>query len=392
MTNNNQDGSDNESIDDFFGTAKNGAGDMNWKMHSLKDGEANVFRIAPPVKSLKNVGKWKIYDKLHYGYSAVNEQNPDKPKLKPFRCIEKKARGTGMIEQDCPECTLLKAREEEVKAVVDQYLAQGKSPAEAEEHVKGARKLLREHNLDKKWYVLAKNLAGEWGTLKLGHRAMTALDDERAKFMKENGGLDPLDAKTGVWFEFARQGKGLETRYAVKIAMESLGGGRFQQKSGALTSVDAEALKKCPDLAKLNDNKALSYDQILALVRSGGEPLVVAQVFNQARRTESSPAPTPEPAPTRTATPAPPPASLAAPAPQGLPGGLVGQDDEVSRLRAQLAALEAAQTKQTAAPTPQAGITEFPKGKPAVPPKSQPDLMKLDPADFLALFPDPNKK
>jgi hypothetical protein len=401
QTNPEVDGSEN--LDDFFGTAKNG-GDMNWKMHALKDGEANIFRIAPPVKSLKSVGKWKLYDKLHYGYTVTNDQNPDKPRHKPFRCIEKKNRATNMIEQDCPECALLKAKEDEVTAVVNQYIAQGKSPAEAEEYVKGARKLLREHNLDKKWYLLAKNLAGEWGTLKLGHRAMTALDDERNKYMKENGGQDPLDAKGGVWFEFTRQGKGLDTRYTAKIAMESLGQGRFQVKSGALTAVDAEALKKCPDLAKLNDNKSLTYDQILALVRSGGEPSVVATVFNTTRRTEQAPAPTPTPEPTRTGAsggtgyaapaPAPVPATLAAAAAQ-IP------NDEVARLRAQLAALEAAQaapkpvTVTTTAPVAQTQTAPAATVKATVAPVPQPptgDLMKLDAADFLKLFPDPNAK
>ena len=308
-----------------------------------------------------------------------------------------------MIEQDCPECALLKAKEDEVTAVVNQYIAQGKSPADAEEYVKGARKLLREHNLDKKWYLLAKNLAGEWGTLKLGHRAMTALDDARIKYMKENGQQDPLDAKAGVWFEFTRQGKGLDTRYTAALAMESLGQGRFQVKSGALTQVDAEALKKCPDLAKLNDNKSLTYDQILALVRSGGEPSVVATVFNTTRRTEQAPA-----EPTRTGasggtgyapapTPAPQPAPAAQPAPVAAPAAV----DARAALLAQLAALDAAQaapkpvTVTTTAPVaqtqtaPAATVKTTVAPAPAVPTG---DLMKLDAADFLKLFPDPNAK
>jgi len=386
-----------ESLDDFFGTAKNGGSDVNWKMHALSDSEANIFRIAPPVKSLKNVGKWKIYDKLHYGYTVPNDQNPDKPRHRPFRCIEKKNRATSMVEQDCPECALLKAKEDEVTALVNQYISQGKSPSEAEEFVKGARKLLREHNLDKKWYLLAKNLAGEWGTLKLGHRAMTALDDERNKFMKENGGQDPLDARSGVWFEFTRQGRGLDTRYAVKIAMESLGAGRFQVKSGALTSVDAEALKKCPDLAKVNDNKSLTYDQILALVRSGGEPSVVATVFGQTRRQDqpqtaapvTHPAPAARPAPVTTPVTTPVQQAPAAPAPVAT--APAPAQDARAALLAQLAALDAA---QAAPKTNQVVSTPTPATK-AAPVTSQApvgDLMKLDPMEFLAMFPDPNKK
>ena len=77
-TNPEVDGSEN--LDDFFGTAKSGS-DMNWKMHALKDGEVNIFRIAPPVKSLKTVGKWKLYDKLHYGYPTT--RTPTSPGTSP---------------------------------------------------------------------------------------------------------------------------------------------------------------------------------------------------------------------------------------------------------------------------------------------------------------------
>jgi hypothetical protein len=367
--NQNNNSSSDEALEDFFGTAKNGTSDMNWTVHSIKDDSPNVFRIAPPVKSLKAVGKWKVYDRLHYGYVVPNEQNPDKPRARPFRCIEQVNRTTKMIEQDCPECAFLAAEEEKVAKMVKSYMEKGKSEQEAEEFVKGARKLLREHNLDKKWYVLAKNLAGEWGLLKLGYRAMTALEDTRNEYIKANGGADPLDATAGVWFEFTRQGKNRDTRYAVKLAMESLGGGRFQVKSGALTRVDAEALKRCPDLAKVNDNKVLSYDQIQALVSSGGDPTVAATVFGASRR-ERSPAPvqvqTTQRMPEAQSTAVLPPSSSEA--------------EEIAKLRAQLAALEK-QAPQKSAPPPAAV-------QPSKPTASAPvnDLMKLDAESFLAMF------
>lgn len=381
------------NVDDFFGTSKSGS-DINWKTHALSEDGPNVFRIAPPVKSLKNVGKWKVYDRLHYGYTVANEQNPDKPRHKPFRCIHVKNRATQMVEQDCPECGLLEAKEQEIKNLVSQYIAQGKSEEDAEEYVKGPRKLLKEHNLDKKHYMLAKNLAGEWGILKLGHRAATALEDEIAKYKKENKGADPLNARSGVWFEFTRKGKGVETRYAVTVATESLGGGKFQHKSGELTRLDVEQLMKCPDLARVNDNKTLSYDQINALVRSGGEPSVVAQVFGQSRRrTESSPDPVPTtnnqalaPAPVSTPVPAPVQAATPTPVP-----------DELALLRAKIAALEAgtAAPARTPPPAPPAQLSTL--TPPATPPAKAPaqkasmdELMKMDPSQFLQMFPDPN--
>jgi len=393
-SNNNGNSSDGgDDLDDFFGQAKNGGSDMNWKTHALSETEPNIFRIAPPVKSLKSVGKWKVYDRLHYGYTVPNDQNPDKPRHRPFKCIEKKNRATGMVEQDCPECSRMAAKNEEVEALKAKYISEGKSETEAEEYVRGARKLLKPYNLDKKWYLLAKNLAGEWGTLKLGHRAMTALDDERNAFMKKNGGEDPLNAASGYWFEFTRQGKNLDTRYTAKLALEDLGNGQFQRKPGTLTRLDAEALKKCPDLARLNDNKVLSYDQIQALVRSGGDPTVVATIFGQSNRRQEQPtqaaAPTPQPQ-VQTAPATPVAASQAAPA----------QVDPRAALLAQLAALDAAQAvaKGFEAATGHKVVsvtTSAPEVKKAAPATAQApvgDLMKLDPQEFLAMFPDPNKR
>lgn len=393
----------NNDLNDFFGTAKQG-GEAQWKNHALSETAPNVFRIAPPVKSLKSSGRWSQYDSLHYGYTIPNEQNPDKPRHKPFRCVFKKNRANGMTEQDCPECNLLQSKENEVEALKAQQVASGKTPDEAEEFVKGARRLLREHNLDKKHYVLAKNLAGEWGVLKIPHRAKQALDKVIDDYMKGNGGEHPLHPVNGVWFRFTRKGKGLQTEYYVDIENESLGRGQFKYKSGELTSADVEGITKAPDLATLNDNKNLTYDQILALVRSNGEPTVVAQVFG----TSSKAAPRSEAAKAAASLPDLEQAVSAKAAPAPAPvyekavyeKAAVSQADVIAALQAQLAAAMAA----TGAPAPapmQVSDPSSPKAMAApvsassAPAGDQPsfsDLMKLDPQAFLTRFPDPNKK
>lgn len=392
----------NDNMDDFFGQAKQGGDGFQWKTHVLSDKEPNIFRIAPPCKSLRTAGRWSVYDSLHYGYTIPNAENPDKPRHKPFRCVFKKNRGTGMIEQDCPECNLLESKEKEVEQIKAQQLAAGKSAEEAEEYVKGARRLLREHNLDKKHYVLAKNLAGEWGTLKVPHRAKQALDNLIEKYMKENNGKHPLAADSGVWFRFTRKGKGLQTEHYVEIENESLGGGRFQYKNGALTALDVEGIKKCPDLATMNDNKNLTYDQILALVRSNGDPAICVQIFSQGTRqtqTQGSQQ-TRAPAPQTQAAPPQQTYQMTQQAPQPLAPPAPSQVDPAAALQAQIAALQAQLVAaQTPAPTPQPGLAPVPQQtQPAPQPQatapaaSFSDLMKLDPKQFLATFPDPNKK
>lgn len=401
-----------EDFGDFFGQAKQGGNEgFGYKNFTLSEKDANIYRLAPPVKSLKNVGRWSFYDTLHFGYSVPNPENPDKPRARPFRCIHKKNRATGMIEQDCPECTDLEAREKEIELLKSQQIAAGKSEAEAEEFVSSSRRQLRMRNLDKKHYVLAKNLNGEWGVLKIPHRAKQALDNLIERYMKDNNGEHPLTPGGGVWFEFTRKGKGLQTEHHVAIVQENLGGGRFQYKSGELTALDIEGIKKCPDLATLNDSRVLTYDQILALVRSGGNPDIVATVFQQGRKQSAVQQAAFAPLPATPAASAPGALVTPAPAPASAPAPVMSQADMIAALQAQLAALQNAGVQVTPAPvltTPVAttgtnpvaqqtvttATKAAPVATPAAPaqPMSFSDLMQLDPRAFLERFPDPNKK
>lgn len=364
------------NLDDFFGQPKQGGSDTNWKEHKLEDGKSEAFRIAPPIKSLKTKGFWKFFHKLHYGYSVVNEQNPDKRSPRPFVCIEKTNRSTGMLEQDCPECVYLEQLEKQLETLKVKAKEKGMSDEQADEFLKTARQSVREHNLEKKFVVLAKNSAGEWGTLKIGYKTMQQLDQLISRYQQENDGAHPLDPRGGVWIRLSRTGKGTQTVYSVAWETESLGKGQFRLKSGELTLADVQALDKCPDLATLNDNKTLTYDQIDALVKSKGDPTLVAAVFGQRsnrRQTETQKADTRPPQ-----TPPPEAKAPVAPAPAA-----PAEDD----LDAQIARLQAAKAAKAAAPAP------APAETPATPKTpSFNEMLNLDPNEFLKLFPDPNTK
>lgn len=371
----------NQELDDFFGDARQGGSEVNWKMHKITEEGPNIFRIAPSVKSLRASGQWRVFGAIHYGYTVPNDQNPDKPRHKPFVCIEKKNRATGMLEQDCPECKLIETKTRELDEQKAKHMAAGKTEEQAEEYVKAARKHLREnHSLDRKWYVLAKNLNGEWGVLKIPLKVMRTLVELDEKFKKDNVGTSIFNAKSGVWMNFSRTGKGFTTNYNVEIATERLEGGSFRYKVGELTVVDQKEITKCPDLANLNDNKRLTYDQIEALVRSAGDPAVVSQVFGQGVRQTQPAAPAPS-APT-VAPAAPAPVLVASASAPSAPE----VDEEEAELLRRLAAKRAA---KQATPAP----VMAPKAVAAPAPSSNfQDMLSLDAEKFLQMFPDPNKK
>jgi hypothetical protein len=374
---------DNTEIEDFFGEAKeaNSGSSLNWKQHTISDKQPNIYRIAPPLKTSTS-GRWKVHGRVHYGYMVPNEQNPDKPRHKPFLCIQKKNYKTKMIEQDCPECSLLQYIQSQFEAqeknLIERALKEGKSKevaeTEAKEFISGVRKSTQPHNLDSKWFVLAKNLSGEWAILKLGTTAMKAFEDACKKYTTEMG-EDPLNAKTGVWFEFTRTGLGFDTRYTATVAMESLGKGQYQIKSGALTAADAEGIKKCPKLDTLNDNKILSYEQIKALVESKGDPEKVEAVFAQIAPQ------TPRASPPVVSKPIH--APVAIPAVSVQPAKALNTEmllDEEAELMEKLKSLQAA--KKASQPKPAEPV--------AVKSQDFQKLLEMDPEALLALFPDPN--
>jgi hypothetical protein len=361
-------------IEDMFGDPKEAGSGFAYKNHYLSDKEANIYRIAPPVKSLKNVGKWKIFDKLHFGYKIPNEKKPEKPRCPSFRCIFKQNRNK-MVEQDCPECNFL-AREAEADKAAQ---ARGGTVRPWDDPTR--------HNLDKKYYVLAKNLAGEWGVLKLQYKAMVAIEDTLNDFAAKNNGEHGLSAKSGVWLTITKQGKAFETRFSAVVTLEDAGGGNYRRKPAALTALDVAGIEKCPDLATLNDNKVLSYDQIQSLVVSNGDPDIVAAVFGQGRRQESPMPPPTEQQGGYKAKEQPPEAPVTAPV--TAPVAVVAEDDEEAALLRQMEALKAkklakaAETKVEVKPEPE--LKTEPKKTIGFD-----DLKKMGPAAFLAMFPATN--
>jgi len=403
---------------DFFGTPST-PGAFGFKFHTISDKEPSVFRIAPPIKSLRSSGKWYTYDSLHQGYTIPNEQDPSKPKWKPFRCIFKRDRNK-MVTQDCPECTRIdlekKKLEDMVKGMAAQLMAATPGLTEEAAMTQAAvacktsaqATLVDKFYLDRKYYVLAKNIAGEWGILKLppsliwgkGQKgALTVLMD---KFSADNNGVSALDPNVGVWFRFKRTGQKWSTTYSVEVETENVGGGAFRYKAGPLNGLDIAGLEKCPDLGTYNDDKALTYDQILQLARNTGNAAVVAAVFNQGGRRTPPPAmpamvtaPAPLPLPPPVATPVVAPAPLPPPAAVQVPVLPPVQEDELTRLRRQIAEMEARNKVATAAPQPatQPVVAAAPAtAAPAVGGKSFTEMMGLNPQAFLDMFPDANKK
>lgn len=268
--------------DQDFGTpsADGGSGFTNFKemYHEIPQG-TSIWQIAPGSKGLKQTGRWFQFWALHWGYRTIRAKD-DKEVARPFVCVLKKDFQSGKVEQDCPACGVIQKLKDQKEAEEVRLKALGKSKDEIKLAVKPiSEKLgLKGFKLDMKYYCIARNAAGKWAILRLGSKAKKAIDAKIRAVAKDGGNL--LDPNACVWWEIERSGEGFDTEYKVSLAREwsEVTKGPETKKS-ALSQTDREAIRKLPDLTKVNEKSVLTPDQVKAIVDSGGDPTIVTKIF-----------------------------------------------------------------------------------------------------------------
>jgi hypothetical protein len=341
--------------------------------HKQESDRVLIVRIAPPIKSFAEKGIWARYIKTHWGYGIryTNSKTGETKKIpKTFLCIERVDR-EGAITQECPECKETRAIKADVDERQKKYASEGKTPEEIESLLRSKKGYLKDHNQDRKWHMLAKDLNGKWGYLKISHTCKQLLDAQIKKLIEK--GIDPLCSDKGVYFRFERTGTTWNT---IKDTPEVHRDAEDKIKYDQLTDGDWGQLEKLQELAILGT--PLTYDQIQHLVRSGGDEETVRMVMNLPQKSAEPEVVTGEslveedvdPAPAKVA--AAPVQAVAAPAPAvvAVPAPVVSaEDQEIAKLQAMLAAAQAK------------------KAQPA--PSSSPKLeaaLKMPMADFLKQF------
>lgn len=253
-----------------------------------------IYRLLPAMKSGATDGTWAVYQGQHFGYAVPDRKDPSKTSKRTFRCIRRKER-SGIITVECPECKLIDEKKAERETAAGKLTAKGKSDAEIKQLLAPLDEWLREHNVDNKWYIGVKSLAGPCGALAIPHKMKLALDKE-IKRLASDEGVDAFDIDTGAWLHFKRTGfKAQDMNFSVESVMEEeiINGRRLKSlKSAPLSDSDLEsALREVPDL-KSEVIRTITVEQIQELVDSGGDLEVAERIFSSGRQ-ESSPAPAP---------------------------------------------------------------------------------------------------
>lgn len=189
-------------------------GGSNKKYFKLEKGD-NIYRILPPLGNLADDGVWAVYYKIHYGYRGLPDST-GKTRMRPFVSPEVVNRQNKMVE-------VVDAAKERIETLKSALVAAKERGDVAT--VKQLSEMVRNYNLDAKWYVNAINKQGEIGLLKIPHKAKQALENQ-IKILEQEG-VDALGIE-GRYFNFNRSGDGRDTQYQVtqykeKIKVDGLG-------------------------------------------------------------------------------------------------------------------------------------------------------------------------
>jgi len=300
------------NVREQFGKPREGGG---FTTFSLKEDASTIIRLLPPMKSLKEAGKWGEYHKQHFGYEVRNQRDPSKTMPRPFMCLEEQDENR-LTTVSCPECRRMEeqaqALKDDLATMTEKHKASGIPAAVAEKKAAEAcaerAKWVDGHRLDKKWYIPVMMEDGSFAIFRTPHAAFKAINKARKEMRDDNGGSDVFDIDAGAWLKITRTGTGLNTDYTATIVKEAtvLANGKRATvvKPAPLSDEQLGQALALPDVKTSTQLiRRLTSDQVRVLAYGSGSPEEVEAVMNMAGRPDA-PGPSPRPSPAQ-ARPAP---------------------------------------------------------------------------------------
>jgi hypothetical protein len=337
-----------------------------------------TLRLGPtPAKhtALVEKGIWAMFIKTHFGVKMKVTKNDggsvDIPQT--YLCVEKTDRNKNVLVE-CPECNEVSLRKTKMEREKKRLEGENKTKEEVAVALKYQNQWLKEHNLDMKWHILAKDLSGKWGFLKISNKCKKKLDEKIKELVAKD--IDPLSPERGVWLVFKRTDvdSWQDPGDLVDVHTEEDAEGNIKRKYDAFTDSDDTQLDKLPGLNEIG--RKITPAQIRLLVESNGDEDVVKSIFNAGKKSEESAEPTmsvaEKPVPNPTAA-------------FGLETTAPAVDDEEARLEA---ALAAARARKAAAATAQTTVAPVATGMAQVPSPKMQTALAQDMDSFMATFQD----
>jgi len=200
---------------------KPGSGGRSRKNYFSIENGSNVYGILPPLFDLAEDRKWSQFHRVEFGYK--NSEGYMRPFISP-RVVN---RNTNMVEVESAahlKRTELKEKYEELKTNIPKALKAGKlSKEEAKEMLDKAKADVKRYNLESKHYLNVINQEGEIGLLKIPNMAMKSLRSLKKELDAKGKDLIPYEEDgTGLYVNFYREGKRLDTTYNVSVVQKTV--------------------------------------------------------------------------------------------------------------------------------------------------------------------------
>lgn len=298
-----------EDIDKNFGSSNydNKPQFKKQRYFKLVNG-SNIYRIMPPMFDNREKAIWAEYYSEHFGFvDAAGKQ-------RKFLCTRRYNKDRKL--EVCLFCEDQRQKEEDLKTLDQeigyvsvqlkktsekdpQFLVLEEQLSSLELQRRALKAQIRSRNTA--FWVNAMNQNGEFGVLPLKKKLYEQLAGVRDKVknyrdtgllysIKENEGIDPLNANEGVWFDFHRTGSTFQdTQYTASVVNEVVieNGKKMKVIKQAPLSNEqkALALKECQNLSTMYDYLRLTLEEQKIVIN--GSPEAISAVINSPRRSKN---------------------------------------------------------------------------------------------------------
>jgi hypothetical protein len=269
---------------------KPGSGDRKKKNYfSIEDG-SNVYGILPPLFDLADDGKWSEFHRVEFGYK--NSEGYMRPFLSP-RVINFK---TKMVEVESAahvKRTELKEQFDSFKKNLPDLIKSGEiSKGDAEDQLKELKGAVIRYNLESKHHLNVINQEGEIGLLKIPNRAMQGLRSLMKELRTKGKEVIPYEEDaSGLYINFHREGRGLDTVYTVSVVQKTVEVEGEQYEKDVKWTLSESVIDRLNDEAfELNKlYPAPSAEEVERIVNEG--PAAVDELLSRNNSNEKSDSP-----------------------------------------------------------------------------------------------------
>lgn len=254
----------------------------------FKSGTSLVLRILPAMGALADKGVWNKYYATHFGYRGTNG------KMFLFQSTLERDRVNKDViiqgDKALDRANEYKEKQEKLKQVLRELSAQDPKRPALEAKLAEISDLAQTFNVDKKYYVNAIDLTGKIGVLGLGYKDFNTLKDLRKKLQDEEQ-IDIVSVKNGIFLNFTKNGRGIDTVSTITPFMETTVGADGKKSRDYKTLPITEELfpkleREAHDLANLYAK--VTPEQIEQMVAGGPAAVDIVRKMVYGDRASSS--------------------------------------------------------------------------------------------------------